>query len=142
MERNRFRPRSIDRAAFAILGMLHVANGVYLIGPWYLDETESGKAPLISMFNSDIAVTLYGVLLLVDGLALIYASAGSSVRQLYTSVLSGALFSGFLIRLYTLIGVFLTVDSWRPPSYLSHVATVSLLVVYWLWVRAHARTVQ
>lgn len=142
MERNKFRPRSIDRAVFAILGMLHVANGVYLIGPWYLDETESGKAPLISMFNSDIAVTLYGVLLLIDGLILIYASAGRGVRQFYTRVLSGALFSGFLIRLYALIGVFITIDSWRPPSYLSHVASVLLLGAYWLWVRAHARPTQ
>lgn len=142
MERNRFKPRQIDRAVFAILGLLHVANGVYLTGPWYLDETESGKAPLISMFNSDTAVTLYGVLLFIDGLILIYASAGRGVRQLYTRIVSGALFFGFLIRLYALIGVFITIDSWRPPSYLSHLATVMLLASYWLWVRAHARVIE
>lgn len=141
MERN-YKPRAIDRAVFAILAFLHVANGVYLIGPWYLDETESGKAPLISMFNSDNAVSVYGVLLVLDGLLLIYASAGRGARKNYTRLVNSALLYGFVLRLYALIGVFLTIESWRPPSYLSHTASVLILGSYWVWVKVSARPTQ
>lgn len=137
-----FRPRAIDRAVFAILATLHVVNGLYLIGPWYLDVTESGKAPLLTLFNSDKAVVIYGSVLLANGLVLLYAAAGKSAHRFYTRLTSGALLSGFLLRLYALIGVFLTVESWRPPSYLSHIATVTLLAAYWLWVRVYARPIQ
>lgn len=138
----RFRPRAIDRAVFAILATLHVANGVYLFGPWYLDETESGKTPLITLFNSEQAVSAYGLLLFIDGLILFYASAGRGGSRLYTRIVSSALLLGFLARLYALIGTFLTIDSWRPPTYLSHVATVLLLGSYWVWVKVNARPIQ
>ena len=138
MER-KYTPRAIDRAIFAILAVLHIANGLYLVGPWYLDETDSGKQPLINLFNSDTAVSVFGLLLLVDGLFLLYATAGRGARALYTRLVSGALLSGFALRLYSLIGVLITIDSWRPPSYLSQTASVFILGAYWVWVRVSAR---
>lgn len=137
-----YRPRTIDRAIFAILGLLHIANGLYLVGPWYLDETESGKAPLISLFNSDEAVVIYGTLLLLDGVALLYTGLAKKYSRRYTKILSNALLFGFLLRLYALIGVLLIIDSWRPPSYLSQMASVSILAAYWIWVRVRARTTE
>lgn len=137
MKRGIYHPRSIDRAIFGILGALHLCSGIYLIGPWYLNETESGKAPLFAMFNSETAVSAYGVMLLLTALALLYATVGRGVY--FTKILSAALLTAFLTRLYSLIGVFLTVESWRPPSYLSHAATVVILGSYWVWVRTCAR---
>lgn len=138
MERE-YRPRAIDRAIFAILAVLHIANGLYLIGPWYLDNDEAGKRPLANLFNSDLAVGIFGALLLIDGLFLLYATFGRGERRIYTRLVSGALLSGFALRLYSLIGVLLTVESWRPPSYLSQTATVFILGAYWVWVRVSAR---
>lgn len=140
-EREVFRPRAIDRAMFAILATLHVANGLYLVGPWYLDETDTGKAPLIAMFNSMWAVVIYGGLLLFNGLMLFYATAGRSGRR-HTFMTELAMLWGFLLRLYALIGVFLVAESWKPPSYLSHVATVAMLGAYWVWVKVNVRPVQ
>lgn len=128
-----YQPRAIDRALFGILAGLHVLNGLYLVGPWYLTEGDMGGAPLFALFSSSTAVIAYGVLLFMDGLALIYASAGRGVN--YTRILSSALLAGFLLRLYALIGVFISLESWRPPAYLSHVATVCALGSYWLWVK-------
>lgn len=136
-----YRPRPIDRTIFAILAVLHIANGLYLTGPWYLDETNHGQAPLITMFNSSVAAIVYGAILLIDGLALFYASAGRGAR-LYTQVVSGALLTGFLLRLYALIGVFMTSESWRPPGYLSHLATVMMLGAYWIWVRVNVKSIR
>lgn len=136
-----YRPRPIDRTIFAVLAALHIANGLYLVGPWYLDMTGSGQAALITMFNSVDAVKFYGIALLLDGLALIYASAGRGAR-LYTQIVSGALLGGFLLRLYALIGVFITSESWRPPGYLSHAATVVMLGAYWIWVRRCVKSIR
>lgn len=134
--------RFIDRFVFGILAMLHMANGLYLVGPWYLHDNDGGKAPLIALFNSTTAVIIYGTLLFIDGLVLLYASAGRSARRFYAPTVSNALLAGFLLRLYALIGVVLTLESWRPPSYLSHMATVLLLGAYWVWLRINVRTIQ
>lgn len=135
-----FKPRLIDRFMFCILAVLHVANGVYLIGPWYLDTwDDGGKAPLHSMFNSDLAVSIYGVCLLIDGLVLLYAAASRRANRFYTVITANALVVGFLLRLYSLIGTILVLESWRPPSYLSHIATVAMCGALWVWVRVHGR---
>lgn len=136
-KRGVYRPKTIDRVVFAILGVLHVLNGLYLVGPFYLSATTEGKAPLYNLFNSYEAVKVYGSLLLLNGIVLIWTSFGNS--KWYTQILDNALFFGFLVRCYSLIAVFLTLESWRPPSYLSHVANVLLLGSYWLWVRICAR---
>lgn len=136
----RYMPSELERVIYCILSVLHIVNGIYLIGPWYLDETEIGKAPLITMFNSDVAVSIYGVLLFINGIALLYASFGRGRR--YLNIVKGALLSGFLLRLYALIGVFLTINSWRPPSYLSHIATVAIIGAMWVWVKINERIIE
>ena len=130
---------------FGILGVLCVTSATYVVGPWYLDEwddTVGGKPPLYSIFQADAPVMLYGVALLACGLLLIYASAGRSTRRFYTQITSWALLGGFLLRLYSLIGVLLALETWRPPNYLSHLATVVALGAYWVWVRVSIRTFQ
>lgn len=134
-----FVPRSIDRAIFAILAALHVANGAYLIGPWYLDEYESGKAPLYDMFNSDLAVSTYGAVLFLNGVVLLTLSCVRHTHKHYAAVLGITLLTGFLMRLYAFIAVLMIVESWRPPSYLSHLASVGILGSYWVWVRLSGR---
>lgn len=136
-KRGVYTPRTIDRAVFAVLAALHMLNGLYLVGPWYLVENSDGKAPLFALFDSSTAVIAYGVLLFLNGLALLYGAAGKGKN--YTGILSTALLSGFLLRFYALIGVFIALEEWRPPFYLSHMATVILLASYWLWVRVCVR---
>jgi len=92
------------------------------------------------MFNSGDAVMTYGILVLVDGIALLYAAVGRGVN--YAKITGYALLAGFLLRLYSLIGVFLISQSWRPPSYLSHAASVLILAVYWIWVKVSERPIQ
>lgn len=141
--RGAFKPRIIDRIVFGIVAVLHLANGVYLVGPWYLPNwSGDGKAPLNLVFNSESIVQVYGLVLFINGLALLYISAEKSTRRFYTAITSTTLLSGFLLRLYSLIGVVMVLDSWRPPSYLSHVATVVLLGAYWIWVKVSVRTIQ
>ncbi len=141
--RGAYRPRAIDRAVFAILAVLHTASALYLVGPWYLtDWDEEGKAPLTQVFHNETAVTVYGGFLLLNGLALIYATAGRSAHRYYTTITSSALLTGFLLRLYALIGVIAALESWRPPSYLSQLATVALCGAYWVWIKVHARPIQ
>jgi hypothetical protein len=137
-KRANFQPKAADRAIFAILALLHICNGVYLVGPWYLDDIGAEKAPLYSLFIDHDAVAAYGVLILLDGLFLAYA-ATAKVSWFNTKITANALLAGFLLRLYSLIGVFLTIDSWRPPSYLSHIATVCILGVMWILVRISER---
>lgn len=139
----KYHPRGIDRILFGILALLHVANGLYLVGPWYLDEWEdAGAAPLQNLFNSDLAVVIYGAFLLINGLFLVYGALGKSVKRWYSSILSITLLSGFLVRLYSFIGVVLVLESWRPPAYLSHFATVIVLGAYWVWMRVERRNVR
>lgn len=143
--RGDYKPRAIDRVIIGILGVLCATSAAYVVGPWYLDElddTVDGKSPLYSIFQADTPIMLYGVALLACGLLLIYASAGRSTRRFYTQITSGALLGGFLLRLYSLIGVLMSLETWRPPNYLSHVATVVALGAYWVWVRVSIRTVQ
>lgn len=138
-----FKPSPIDRAIFGILAVLHMASGVYLSSPFYLDTwDEVGKAPLANLFNSDTAVVIYGVLLFLNGIALLYSASGKSATRFYTRITSAALLSGFLMRLYSFIGVAIALESWRPPSYLSHLATVFILGAYWVWIKVNGRTVQ
>jgi hypothetical protein len=137
-----FVPRTIDRSVFAILAVLHMASAVYLIGPFYLEvDVQGARAPLMTLFNSSLAVTTYGWALLINGLALLYASAGKRGTKFvsYTAITSGVLLSGFLLRLYSLIGVILALESWRPPQYLSHAATVLILGSYWVYVKVMSR---
>lgn len=135
-----FKPNIIDRVAFCILGLLLVANGLYLSGPWYLDSVEGERAPLMNALSSQYAVVTYGVLLLIAGTALCYVSFRAPSRT-NTRILRNALLYGFLLRLYSLIGVLLTSESWRPPSYLSHAATVALMGAYWVWVKVDERPI-
>lgn len=120
-----------------------MASGLYLSSPWYLDTwDEVNKAPLTNLFNSNIAVVIYGVILFTNGVALLYSAAGNSAHRFYTQITSTALLTGFLMRLYSFIGVIIALDSWRPPSYLSHLAIVFILGAYWVAVRVNDRTVQ
>lgn len=141
--RGAFQPRTIDRAIFAILAVLHMASGLYLSSPWYLDTwDEATKAPLANLFNSNSSVVVYGVLLFLNGLALLYSTAGKHTHRFYVRITSTALLSGFLMRLYSFIGVGVALESWRPPSYLSHLATVLMLGAYWVYVKVNGRPIQ
>lgn len=131
-------PRSIDRTLFAILAVLQLAEGVYFAGPWYLDSHLGAKAALFSMFDSAPAVILYGSLLFIDGLCLLYAAAGKRGRW-YINIVSSSLLAGFLLRLYSIIGVLIALDSWRPPQYLSHIATVAIFGALWIYMRVSSR---
>ena len=138
-KRGVWKPTPFERAVVSIIGSLFIFNGAYLVGPWYLTVTDDGaQAPLFSLFNSDTAVQIYGVLLLVDGLALLFAS-GVLKRMFNARIVRNAVLAGFLLRLYSLIGVFLTLESWRPPSYASHTATVMITAALWLWIRFNER---
>lgn len=123
--------------------MLHMANGLYLSSPFYLDNWDVvGKSPLVNLFSNSSAVLVYGVLLFLNGVSLLYVTAGKSTSRYYTRITNHALLGGFLLRLFSLIGVFLTLETWRPPTYLSHVTTVLLLGAYWVWVKVSVRTIQ
>lgn len=136
-------PRFIDKVVLGVLGTLHLANGAYLIGPWYLDTwVDEGKAPLQTLFNSGTAVAIYGAFLFFNGLFLYYASAGRTQDRWYTPIVKYTLLTGFLARFYSLIGVVIVLESWRPPSYLSHTATVLILGSYWVWVKVDTRNVR
>lgn len=142
-KRGDFRPRGIDRAILAVLAVLNMASGVYLSSPFYLDTwDEVGKSPLINLFNSNTAVIIYGAILVLDGVALLYSAAAKHTSRFYTTITSNALLVGFLVRLFSFIGVALALNSWRPPTYLSHLATVFILGAYWVWVKVSGRTTQ
>ena len=135
----KFVPRTIDRVVFAVLGLVMLINGFYLAGPYYLDVARSGNdAPLYSLLNSPEMVTTFGTLMFLTGVALAYSAFGKGVY--YAKITAYALLAGFLLRLYSLIGVFLTLESWRPPSYVSHAATVLLFGGYYVAVRVNERT--
>ncbi len=137
-----YKPRTIDRVVFGILAVAFVTGAAYLIGPWYLTVTEGARTPLYAMINNHNIIILYGVLLFIDGLVLLYASVSDGNTRRYTHIVTNGLLVGFLLRLYSLIGVFLTLDSWKPPSYISQTAIVLITGSYWLWVRVNARTAQ
>lgn len=138
-----FKPSPIDRAVLGILAVLHMTTGLYLSSPFYLDSWDGvNETPLTNLFNSDTVVVVYGVLLFLNGLTLLYSTARRGATVIYTKITSGALLSGFLMQLYSFIGVTITLESWRPPSYLSHLAVVFMLGAYWVWVRVNGRTIQ
>jgi hypothetical protein len=135
-----YNPRTIDRAIFSILAALMLFVGLYIVGPWYLDETLGSKSPLLALLDSNIALILYGTLTIIDGIALVYSAAGKGLT--HSRIMSHALLAGFLIRLYALIGQILTLHSWRPPSYLTQVVIVLLFGVMWVWVKVNAKPIQ
>lgn len=137
-----FKFRPIDRAVVAILAALNAANGLYLIGPWYLERTADGTSPLYTLFQSRTAICAYGIGLFLNGVALAFAARKRVVRTNHIFSLSNLLFAGFLIRLYSLIGVFVALEYWLPPTYLSHVATVLILGAEWVWIKRNERPIQ
>ncbi len=132
-----FSLRPIDRAVIVIIAVLLMVTGLYLVGPWYITVTDTGKSPLYKLLQDGTVLTAYGVLLILDGVALIY-----SVINNKTSILTNALLTGFLLRLYALIGVLVTQESWLPPSYLSLAATVFITGSYWVWIRVNERPIK
>lgn len=132
-----FVPRLLDRALFAIFGVLHVALGAYSAGPWYLEITEGRASPLLNLWNAPVAVMLYGSFLLIDGIVLLVIAARNPSRTL-TIVTAYALLGGFLLRLYSFIGTVLVLDSFLPPQYLSHLATVFALGALWVYVKVNS----
>lgn len=136
-EKGTFRSRPLDRAVFAILAMSHVLAGLYLVGPWYLDQGANFTSPLFSMFNNKEAVSAFGWVIFVDGLGLLWGAFGKG--RFYTRILTNSLMVGFLLRLYGLLGTFVILESWRPPSYLANVALVSIFGAYWVAVKVNAR---
>lgn len=135
-----YRPRIIDRAVFGLLAALHILSALYLVGPWYLETGDLGKSPLMNLFENPTAVIVYGVFVFMTGIGLLYATAANGKH--YTTILSYSLLVGFLLRLYALIGVIASLDSWRPPSYLSQSVIVLLMAAYWLWVKYCVRPIQ
>lgn len=138
MKREVFRPRVYERIVFAILALLLIGNGAYLVGPWYLEDVGTTRSPLYALFSNAQTVAIYGTMVLIDGIILGFAAVAKPSRRA-TRITTNALLAGFLLRLYALIGVFLTLDSWRPPSYLSQIAIVILLGATWLWVKIDER---
>lgn len=129
-----FVPRVIDRAMFGILAVLHGVTALYVLGPWYIDTHDTIETPLIDAFDNHLFLTAYGVLLLLDGLALAYITLKSKIAH-YTAILSNVLMAGFLLRLFALIGVIASLETWRPPTYLSHAATIFIVGAYWIYVQ-------
>jgi hypothetical protein len=137
-----YRPRSVDRAVYAILAAVCITNGGYVVGPWYLhSDNEGARAPLIALFNNPQLVNIFGFILIGVGIALTYATASAGGSRKYTNVLSYSLLLAFLLRLYSFIGVVMTLESWRPPNYTSHAATVLITGAFWVWVKVNDRPV-
>lgn len=134
-----YKPRTIDRAVFAILAAVMTLSGLYVLGPWYLEVDEGNTAPLYHLFDDVTAVRIFGVLILITGLFLFWCSWAKGNAALYTTILTYTLLCGFILRLYSMIGVALALDSWRPPGYLSMFATVFILGAYWVWVKVNVR---
>lgn len=140
MKKEVYVPRIIDKAIFAILGMLMLLIGLYVVGPWYVDDTHGVKSPLLSLLESHIGLIGYGCLSIIDGIALLYATAGDG--EWHTRITSDALLAGFLLRLYALFGVILTLHSWKPPVYLVQGVVVLIFGAMWVWVRVNAKLIQ
>lgn len=137
----KFVPRGIDRIVFALLGAVCLSSSAYVVGPWYLEiRVDGDEAPLFNLFNDTRVVLAYGMSLGVVSLGLFFAALISHRIKGYTTILLASLLSGFLLRLYDLISVFMALESWRPPTYISQAATIVILGSYWVWVRVYART--
>jgi hypothetical protein len=124
--------RSIDRYIISVLAALMAASGLYLAGPWYLVETNGNPSPLFALLSNTVGITIYGILCVVSGLVLgWFAHRRAPVRVQHLSL---ALLTVFLLRFYSLMGTLLTLESWRPPGYLSPLVIVLIIGGYWLWV--------
>lgn len=130
------RLRAIDRTIIIILAILHVANGLYLCGPWYLSTWRDGEsAPLYLLFNNTAAVSAYGMLLLINGIILGYGAIANHTAPYRMKALVYGLAIGFSLRLYSLIGAIYTLESWKSPTYLSHAATVAICGALWVSIK-------
>lgn len=133
-----FAYRPIDRAVIGILAVVNVLNGLYVAGPWYLPiiPTTGQIAPMQALFHGTIAIHVFGAILLCNGLWLLWLVRRSSVSY---RILTTALFTGFFLRLYSLIGVLILLSSPIPPTYISHAGGVFIIGSYWVWVKYNER---
>lgn len=121
--------RAIDRTVLGTVGLLVLLNGIYLSGPWYLPADPNGSpAPLYYLLNEHVWIS--GVLHIIFGAGIIV----NLVWEPFASLLHWMILGAFLVRLYSLMGVY-NVSPLLPPGYLSHTVTVVLLGAYWLYVR-------
>jgi|SRR6478735_3701009 len=127
-----FKFRPIDRAIVLILATLFVVNGLYLVGPWYKEQTNGNDSPIYGLFSNPVSVVIFGSLLVINGFVLFWTAHRKTTRK---AVLSTALMAGFLLRLYSLIGVFIANPQLLPPTYTSHAATVLILSAMWVHVK-------
>lgn len=131
------RLRPIDRWVIGLLAAVMAVGGLYLAGPWYL-EFDNGKQGAVYYLTHNIySVKVVGLAMLATAAGMIYSIRTEVARSL---LLSSSLLAAFLLRTYTLIGSLLTLESWRPPNYISPLFTVALAGVLWIWVRRHEGT--
>lgn len=131
--------RSIDKAVIAIMGLVLLSYGLYIIGPWYLTTIDNSRSPLTVLFEGTIAVKLYGWFLLIDSIGLLYGIRAHPARS---AILSYSLLSAFLLRMYALTGTLLLLPSWRPLSWAAGLALVAVLGSYYIWIRISERTTE
>lgn len=129
----RIRLRPIDRWIIGLLAALVAASGLYLVGPWYLETKPDGDPnPVFYLVNNVYVVKGIGAGMIIAAGFMGWAARAGVAR---VKVLSSALFAAFLLRLFTLMGTLLTIESWRPPGYLSPLFTVLLSGALWVWVK-------
>jgi len=139
-----YQPRIIDRVVYAALAVVCIISGGYAVGPWYLEVDESGApAPTIaSLFNNPELVNIFGFMVIVVGFGLLYGAFAKAPNRRYTHILSYSLLLAFLLRLYSLIGAIVVLESWKPPNFINPAALVVVLGGYWLWVKVNDRPTQ
>lgn len=135
-----YRPNGLERALFGLVGALHTLIGLYAVGPLYVHQEKSSAAPtLYTLVASDNAVRFYGAILLLSGLGLLWAAFAKSTNKGYFAVVTNALFIGFLVRFYAQLGTLILSESWRPPTWLSPMATIILTGTLYVWIRLRER---
>lgn len=135
-----YEPNGLERALFGLIGALHTLIGLYAVSPLYLSQTQNSDKPtLYTLFASDDAVKFYGAILLISGICLLWSTFARANQKWYFSVVTNALFVGFLIRFYALFGTLLLSESWRPPTWISPFATVLITGTLYVWIRLRER---
>jgi|SRR6478609_6757022 len=125
--------RRIDRAVLFIVSLVLFSSGLYLAGPWYIPVLNDAEQPVYRLFASENYVVVFGIIQLIVGVAL---GACALVKSVPRGVMSAIVFTAFVVRLYSTIGVLIAQDGkFLPPSYLSQVAVVLILGAYWLYVK-------
>lgn len=124
----------LDRVFLVFISIINMLTGIYICGPWHIDEIADQKHFMYQLFYYQPLISLYGIVLVVASATLGLIVMSKVYCFWYTFAITALLKTIFMLKLFSFVGLLISMESWRPPTYLYHLPMLVILGGYWIWL--------